>query len=176
MRLDPYSHRVSDEAGAWGWGYSSEQVDGAIADLDPFMAAINAGVDACAAVSPTDRTLWGQAYQRWQAVKQDWAFDKGGSIAPGPVYGASILARVQQSNDDATTYQAILARACPNLAPPAPNPLLGGGGANPQPPVPPDGDGIATALKWGAILAAVAVGAYVITQTGVPRLFRGGKK
>jgi hypothetical protein len=174
MRLDAYSHRDIDAAaGALGWGVSSEDVDNAIADLDPTMTAINAGVSACAQMAAADAQLWARAYIRWEQVKSDWAYDKQGSVAPGPVYGTGILARVQTSNNDATLYQGKLAAACPNLAPPAPNPLGGGGGANPTPPPSPTG-GLST-LELVAIIAAIAGGVYVVSKTGLPRVF-GGRK
>jgi hypothetical protein len=176
VRNDPYSHRISDEAGdsSTGWGVSSDQVDNAIADLDPTMTAIDSGIGACSAMAATDVALWKQAYLRWQSVKSDWAYDKQGSVAPGPVYGGAILARVQASNNDATQYQGKLAAACPNLAPPAPNPLGGGGGAQPTPPASPDGGGIGT-VGWVVIGLGILAGVYVVSRTGLPRVF-GGKR
>jgi hypothetical protein len=175
MRIDAYSHREID-AGALGWGVSSDDVDHAIADLDPTMTAINAGIGACPQMAAADAQLWARAYIRWEAIKSDWAYDKQGSVAPGPVYGTGILARVQQSNNDATLYQGKLATACPALAPPVLNPLGGGGGANPTPPKPPDG-GMST-LELLAILAAIAGGVYVVSKTGLPRVFGvfGGRR
>jgi hypothetical protein len=167
-----YSHREID-AGALGWGVSSEDVDNAIADLDPTMTALEAGIGACSSMTAADVQVWGRAYLRWQQVKSDWAYDKQGSVGPGPVYGTGILARVQTSNNDATLYQGKLALACPALAPPVPNPLGGGGGANKTPPPKPD-EGMST-LELLAILAAIAGGVYVVSKTGLPRVF-GGRK
>jgi hypothetical protein len=175
VRNDPYSHRHSDEAGTtWYGGISADDVDHAIADLDPTMTALDSGIAACSAMASTDVGLWKQAYLRWQEIKSDWAYDKQGSVAPGPVYGGAILARVQASNNDATAYQGKLHLACANLAPPPPNPLGGGGGAQPTPPEPPPGGGIGT-VGWIVIGLGIAAGVYVVSKTGLPRVF-GGKR
>jgi len=107
--------------GQHGLGVWQEDVDNAITVHDADMVAINAAIGECAAMAPGDVQAWTAAYEKWQKVKSDWAFDKTGSIAPGPVYGTGILARVQDSTNDATTYWGKLRLACPPLAPPAPN-------------------------------------------------------
>jgi hypothetical protein len=161
-----------------GYGISSQDVDGAIADLDPTMTSVNAGVAACAALTQADAAAWTAAYQRWQQVKSDWAFDKQGSIAPGPVYGTGIMVRIQASGNDADTFDAKLKVACPALAPPPPNPLPGGGGANPSPPSSGGnaldvGGGLLGAIPtWIVLAGAVAGGVYL----GRKYKWFGGKK
>jgi hypothetical protein len=173
MRLDPYSHRNLSEAGStWYGGISADDVDNAIADLDPTMTAINAGIGACPQMAAADVQLWTRAYIKWEQVKSDWAYDKQGSVAPGPVYGTAVLARVQASNNDATLFQGKLKVACPALAPPPPNPLGGGGGAEPTPPKPPGTPGTGTLVVVGL---AIVAGLVVVSKTGLPRVF-GGRK
>jgi hypothetical protein len=140
-------------------------VDLAISTLDPSMTAINAGVAACPGMAATDVSAWNAAYQRWNQIKSDWELDKEGSIAPGPVYGEQIMARIQQSQNDANTYQAKLAQACPSVAPPKPPSLAlpsspggGGGGGLSGNWV----DDVKTAGKYVGFTAAGLVAAYAV--------------
>jgi hypothetical protein len=110
-------------AGLQGLGVWASTVDARIGELDPSMTSLNAAVGACTTMAAADVALWNQAYQRWQKVKSDWAFDKQGSITPGPVYGDQILAQVQLSRNDYVTTQGKVAQACAQLAPPAINPV-----------------------------------------------------
>ena len=140
----------------FGLGVWADDVDAAIAELDPYMVSINSGVGACTTMAASDAQLWATAYETWQKVKSDWAFDKAGSVAPGPVYGSSILARVQSSNNDAGTFQAKLASACKSLAPPAPPPTTGTGGNSQTPSLTDDLKNV------GAVLGKIAVGGVVL--------------
>lgn len=147
--------------GAW---FSSD-VDAAIDTLDPAMAALNTAITACSAMTPIDAQGWADAYTRWQAVKNDWAADKDKAIYPGPYYGSGIIARVQLSTDDAITYQAKVAIACPKTAPPPVAPIVNQSTPSAPGYRPPDwGDQIAQGAKAIGVLALVGVGAYALYE------------
>jgi hypothetical protein len=145
-------------------------VDAAIADLDGNMTDLNAAISACSAFPTTNS--WNTAYANWQKVKSDWAFDKAGSVAPGPVYGSGILARVQSSTDDYGTFQAAMTQfkasnpnACASvIVPPKINPIVNpdkdhGGDAGKD-----WGDQAAQAAKAVGVLFLVGVGAYALYE------------
>jgi hypothetical protein len=130
----------------------ASDVDSDIADLDPSMVSLNTGIMACPQMAASDATLWAQAFERWQQLKSDWAFDKQGSWTPGPVYGPGIEARIQLSRNDYVTFQGKLAQACANLAPPTIDPTGSKGESN-----------VIGDLKTaGKVIAAVAVTGVVV--------------
>jgi hypothetical protein len=114
--------------------YDATEVDSAIALLDGTMSAIQA---QSGTLNPTDLSTWNAQYASWQLVKSDWAFDKNGSVLPGPIYGGGIMARVQAAQAQAVIYSAKI-KAGGGQAPVVPadpsndNPIpgLGSGGSN----------------------------------------------
>jgi len=141
-----------------GLGVWADDVDNDIALLDPFMVSLNASVTSCADMAASDVKIWEQAYVRWQKVKSDWAFDKQGSIAPGPVYGAGIEARLQLSRNDYVTFQGKVARiaSCAASVPPV------------IPALPPEGSGpggtswVSDLKNAGTVVVGVAVTGVVV--------------
>jgi hypothetical protein len=83
--------------------YDANEVDNAIALLDPTVESINSQTNV---LNGVDQSTWGGVYTNWQGVKNDWTFDKNGSLLPGPVYGSGIMARVQATQAQCNVYAA----------------------------------------------------------------------